>query len=580
MLRVHRSASSGRDTTFSFVILQIYVSIAALNSTQVQVLLKLPPDVAKQVLALVPCSLLELLSGLPPPLHALALLSKITCSHAVVAHSHSNPRGPPLGSVSAIPSLMPNLLLKVPLLSSLVLDNWQICNHSLQSLSAVLPHLSHLTHLSLSHTMTAPGHISTLAPYLPYMPALLSLRLVNGGIDSVAAASFAQHLTRISCLTALDVSYNPIFLSEDMSMGHPFLVALVALPDLANLSIASTNLSMRTAILLLRMKVTNPSLRTLDLSSCVDYVEGLEDELELSLLALTQLQALNMSWDPEAPPSLPPMAALPVTLTRLHLHEHAARIDAIKLSSCLLPLTALQVLDLSGSDWATAQLLQIRGTLAGLPVLHTLSLLSSQPGPQMLAMLDAMPGLSAIKSLAVCGWTQAEDVDEAVQETLAGVTHLSISYGAHARLATSHLGEQLRDLQRLRKLCLYGHDVCRLMLVVAQPLTALTHLVLVDTRSGPTTVRSRELWMQLIPLAGLEVLELGLNAVHDAAVGAGSWDTELLTHFVLLHKHWPALRELHMQLQNVAKHDLVDGMYIHGVCIRKYMTQDTLQEFV
>jgi hypothetical protein len=89
------------------------------------------------------------------------------------------------------------------------------------------------------------------------------------------------------------------------------------------------------------------------------------------------------------------------------------------------------------------------------------------------------------------------------------------------------------------------------------------------------TIRCRELWMQLRALVGLQVLALALNATQ-AAVSAASWDIELLTHFVLLRKHWPALQELHLELENVAKHDLVDGMYIHGVCIRKHRRNGVL----
>lgn len=544
----------------------------------VQVLLKLPPDVAKQVLALVPCSLLELLSGLPPPLHALALLSKITCSHSVTAHSRCNPRGPPLSRQSAIPSLMPHLLLKTPLTSSLVLDNWGISIPCLQSLSAALPHFAHLTHLSLSHSLTTPGHIATLSPYLPHIPALQSLSVASASIDSVAANSFAQHLARITCLTALDVSDNPIFPRGEPSSAHAFVLAAAALPSLASLNVSSTGLPSSTAVLLLRHLGSNACIRSLNLACCVDPIDTLEDELQASLLALTELQSLTLTWAPAAPPVLPPVAAFPVTLTRLCLCEHAGQIDALKFSACLLHLTALRVLDVSGNDWAVTHMVQIRGTLANLPRLHTLSLLSPHPEALMLSMLDTIPGLTTLRSLGICGWTQDADVEEQVQATLAEVTHLSISYGAHARVASGHIGSQLGDMARLRSLCLQCHDVCRHMLSVVEPLAALTRLVLEDTRTGPTTIRSRELWMQLRPLVCLEVLELALNAGQDA-LSSGSWDVELLTHFVLLRKHWPALRELHMELGNVAKHDLVDRMYIHGVCIRRHMHRGALDEF-
>ena len=539
---------------------------------------KLPPDVAKQVLALVPCSLLELLSGLPPPLHGLALLSKIACRNTVVTHSLRNPRGPPLSRQSAIPSLVPHLLLNQPLLSSFVLDNWDISMPSIQSLAAALPHFSHLTRLSLSHSLTTPGHIATLSPYLPYIPVLRDLNVASAAIDSVAATTFAQHLARTTRLTALDVSENPIFPHGDPSAAHAFVLAVATLPSLATLNIASTGLPCSTAVLMLRHLAGNACIRRLNLACCIDHSETLEGELQTSLLALTELQSLRMSWA-LAPTAFPPVASLPVALSRLHLCDHAGQVDALKFSACLAHLTALRVLDVSGNDWEVASLVQIRGALANLPFLHTLSLLSPHPEVPMLSMLDTIPGLTTLRSLGICGWAQDADVEEQVQATLAEVTHLSISYGAHARFTSAHIGSQLGGMARLRSLCLQGHDVCRNMLPAVAPLTALTRLVLVDTRTGPTTIRSREIWMQLRPLVGLEVLDVALNAGQDAHA-CGSWDVELLTHFVLLHKYWPALRELHMELQNVAKHDLVDGMYIHDVCIRKHVHRATLDEFM
>ena len=133
---------------------------------------------------------------------------------------------------------------------------------SLQALAAVLPHFSHLTRLSLSHSLTTPGHIAALSPCLPYIPALKDLSVASAAIDSVAATSFSQHLARTTRLTALDVSHNPIFPRADAASAHAFVLAVAALPSLAALNAGSTGMPSRTAVHLLGHLAGTACIRT------------------------------------------------------------------------------------------------------------------------------------------------------------------------------------------------------------------------------------------------------------------------------------------------------------------------------
>lgn len=532
-------------------------------------LLSLPPDVARQVLSQVPCSLLELLTALPPPLHTLAFLSRVSTSHTLIAHDCANPQGPPLTGSDTVAALIPPLLLRGTHICALTLNNWALSAATATSLACALPHLFNLSSLSLRNSLTACNQVNILAPYLARMSALEHLDLANARIDSIAAAAATHHISMITSLTSLDVSHNPL-----LSHTSPFPQALAALSRLARLALVDTGIDAATLQHLLPPLAHLPALRHLDVSDNpfgnhppAGFGATLSDLQPLQTLQLNNVRP-GISRD-----CMFLLAAIAPTLTRLELcHYMADPADSglEPLTECLLRLTELRVLDLSANFWSGPTLSMLRDTLVVLPMLRELSVMKRVPVFSALGGVDQLMALTRLQRLAVNGWLREA---AATEETLAGLaamvslTSVCVSFGQNSPSARTQLGDSFQALTQLRSLCILGHDVCMHVLPHIAVVTCLTCLELVDTGPGKRQVVARSMWQQMAEMRMLEVIKVGIDGDGDG----GSWDVELLTEFVRWRRSWPALRELHTLHSQPKLHNLVDGMVLHGVRLCKYV---------
>lgn len=549
---------------------------AAAYTGVLQVLLTLPPDVARQVLSQVPCSLLELLTALPPPLHMIAFLSRVSSSHGLVAHDSVNPQGPPSVGSHVISALVPPLLLRGAQLQSLTLNNWALSAASVTSLACALPHLSKLHSLFLRDALTAPTHINILAPYLARMPALQELDLANAAIDTIAAASAAHHISAMTSLTALDISHNPL-----LSPTSPLPIALAALTSLARLGLADTGIDAPALQHTLPALSRLPHLKHLNLSgNSFGNHPVLEFGATVSDLQPLRTLSMNNIRQGLAPDCMYLIATMAPTLTRLELSNYMASTAMLglePLTACLLRLTELRVLDLSGNFWNVQTLGLLRGTLVALPLLRELSVMKRVPDFSSLGAVDQMTALSGITRLGISGWLREAAATEDVLAALAAMTDLtcvSIAFGTHSRSARAQLGDSVLGLTQLRSMRILAHDVCTYVLPHIAGLTALTCLEVVDTNTGKRPVVARNMWQQMAGMHALEVIKVGIDGDGEG----GCWDVELLTEFVQWRCQWPALRELHTLHCRPKLHTLVDGMYLHGVRLCKYV--DTCSELV
>lgn len=538
-----------------------------------QVLLSLPPDVARQVLSQVPCSLLELMTALPPPLHVTAFLSRLSSSHELIAHGSANPQGPPCAGSHIIAALIPPLLLRGSQLKALKLNNWALSAPAVTSLACALPHLSNLRRLHLRDSLTNPSHITILAPYLARVSTLEDLDLANASIDTIAAATAAHYIAAMTALTSLDISHNPL-----LSPNSPLPAALAALTRLASLSLAETGIDAPTLQHTLPALSQLPHLKHLDLSGnsfgnhpVLDFGATLSDLQPLETLCMNNIrQGL-------APDCMFLIATIAPTLTRLELSNYmasSAMLGLEPLTAFLLRLTELRVLDLSGNLWNAQTLGLLRGTLVSLPMLRELSVMKRVPDFSSLGTVDQMTALSGLRHLGVSGWLREAAATEdnlAALGAMTDLTSVSIAFGTHSRAARVQLGDAFRSLTQLRSVCILAHDVCAYALPYVAGLTTLTSLEIVDTNAGKRPVVVHSMWQQMAGMHALEVIKLGIDGEGEG----DCWDVELLTGFAQWCRHWPVLRELHTLHCRPKLHTLVDGMFLHGVRLCKYVDSST-----
>eukprot|EP00892_Ulva_mutabilis_P003451 jgi/Ulvmu1/1478/UM011_0208.1 len=560
--------ATGPTTSVRLALVRAFRAEQGMNPSA-KVLLSLPPDVARQVLSQVPCSLLELLAALSPPLHTLAFLSRVSACNTLIAHDCANPRGPPAAGLHAVAALVPPLLLRGTQLRSLSLNNWALSAATATSLAAALPHLTTLHTLTLRHSLTAPSHIGILAPYLARMPALRHLDLTHACIDTIAAAAAAHHVSMLTSLTALDLSHNPL-----LTPTSPLPPALAALTRLVNLGLASTGIDAATLPHVLLSLASLSALQDLDLSGNsfgnhprVEFGPSFDDLHPLQTLCMNNVRPGI------APDCMSLLATIDPTLTRLELSNYMPAptlLGVDPLCACLLRLSELRVLDLSGNYWTVPALGVLRATLAALPVLRELSVMRREPEFASMGAADQVVGLPGLQRLAISGWLREAAATEETVAALAAMTELTslcVSFGAHARSARAQLGNSFQALTQLRSLCVLAHEVCMHVLPHVAALTGLTCLEVVDTRLNVSQLTARSVWQCMAGMRSLVVIKMGI----DGPCEASRWDVDLLAEFLLWHRRWPALRELHLVHCQPQLHNLVDGMFLRGVRLCKYV---------
>jgi len=187
---------------------------------------------------------------------------------------------------------------------------------------------SALTTICLAHARFGSGGFAALADMLSDNKQIVQLNLCHTGMKADSLRGLASAILVNTILTALDISYNKVGVSEfrqvDASGFQGLIGAIKINSTLEMLSLSHTLLHMPETGLLMEALATNRSLKCLDLSGNRDGDDGMERIARMLTInpVLDSISLQNMSGTDAGIGALARVLKTSTSLTQLDLHHN------------------------------------------------------------------------------------------------------------------------------------------------------------------------------------------------------------------------------------------------------------------